>query len=140
MTLIADPLYNPFKENPQVNPARLPPRLLMGASWQPLPTQHQTLNTAPTPPLALPEEVPFVPPVQPTVAPEDITETLVPGDFNRDSVVDANDLGLLSDAIDSRTEDMGFDVTGDGKVDSADLIHESNLVTQAMEEAIRELD
>ena len=40
MTLIADPLYNPFKNNPQIDIATVPHRLLPDEDWQPLPEQH----------------------------------------------------------------------------------------------------
>jgi uncharacterized protein (TIGR03790 family) len=146
MTLIADPLYNPFKENPQIDATVLPPRLLPGADWQPLPIQHQHIDTSPTAPPVLPEEVPVVLEVIPpdtevdTPDTEPQTEEPVPndragalGDFNHDGVVDAIDIGLLSAAIDAGDADISFDITGDGVVDSADLVAEAKIVMDAKE-------
>ncbi len=73
MTLIADPLYNPFKENPQIDSALLPPRLLPTGDWQPLPIQHRNIDTSPTPVPELPEEVPVTP--EETLTPEETTDT-----------------------------------------------------------------
>jgi uncharacterized protein (TIGR03790 family) len=49
VTLIADPLYNPFKVNPQISPEILPPALLPPPDWPPAWTGPPVVSTAPTP-------------------------------------------------------------------------------------------
>ncbi len=47
-----------------------------------------------------------------------VVGSVIPGDFNHDSIVDASDVNLLTAAI--RDDTPGYDLTGDGQVNLAD--------------------
>ena len=46
--------------------------------------------------------------------------TVLDGDFNNDSIIDASDIDLLTEAVRSMGNDKQFDLNDDGVVDSAD--------------------
>lgn len=55
-------------------------------------------------------------------------ECLLPGDFNRDGIVDAVDIDRLAAAVQNVEDDLAFDLTGDGIVDANDRVFLVNRV------------
>ena len=78
MTLIADPLYNPFKNNPQIDATTLSERLLPDEDWQPLPEQH----------------------IKDKFSPDDDEEETSDSD-----VTDTTDVATITEAFDDHTEE-----------------------------------